>query len=175
MVYEDEQVRIFENEDALPRAWIVHSARQMHPLFALDRLDSGRVDPRQTALLPDEPPPLDEPEDPSEDRARVTEYEANRIELSAATGARGLLVLSEVYYPGWNAYVDGERVPIHRANHLLRAVPLPAGEHTVELRYEPWTLRVGIAISAISAAAMLAVAAAALIQRRRASTGETNP
>lgn len=168
MVYEDDRVRIFENEDALPRAWIVHSARQMHPLFALDRLDSGTVDPRQTALLPDEPPPLGEPDDPSEDRARVTEYEANRIELQTATGARGLLVLSEVYYPGWNAYVDGKQVPLHRANHLLRAVPVPAGEHEVELRYEPWTLRAGIAISTVTAAAMLAVAAAALIQRRRA-------
>lgn len=173
VVYEDERVRIFENEDALPRAWIVHSARQMHPLFALDRLDSGAVDPRETALLAENSPPLAEPEAPSEDRARVTGYSANSMELRAATGARGLLVLSEVYYPGWKAYVDGERVPVHRANHLLRAIPVPAGEHTVELRYEPWTLRAGLAISTVAAAGVLAVAVAALL-RCRAATRRTD-
>lgn len=169
--YEGERVRVLENPEALPRAWIVHSAQRAGPQETLDLLSSEEVDPRETALVEDEPPPLRDPDDASEDEARVTAYEPNRIEVSASTGARGLLVLSEVYYPGWNAYVDGEKAVTRRANHLLRAVPLPAGEHTVELRYEPWTLRAGIAISTLTAAAVLGVAAAALI-RRRSSTGE---
>jgi hypothetical protein len=166
-VYEGDAVDVLENPDALPRAWIVHSARRMEPLIALDRLESGAVDPRETALLEEKPPPLERPEDPSEDEARVTRYEPNRIELDASTGARGLLVLSEVYYPGWNAYVDGEKVEIRRADHLLRAIPVPAGEHTVELRYEPWTLRAGTALSLFTAAALVALVALAVISRRR--------
>jgi hypothetical protein len=166
-VYEGDAVDVLENSDALPRAWIVHSARRMEPLIALDRLDSGAVDPRETALLEEEPPPLGRPDDPSADEVQVTRYEPNRIELDASTGARGLLVLSEVYYPGWNAYVDGEKVEIRRADHLLRAIPVPAGEHTVELRYEPWTLRAGTALSLFTAAALVALVALAVISRRR--------
>lgn len=164
-VYEGDAVDVLENPDALPRAWIVHSARQMEPLIALDRLDSGAVDPRETALLEEKPPPLGRPDDPAADEARVTSYEPNRIEIDASTGARGLLVLSEVYYPGWNAYVDGEKVELRRADYLLRAIPVPAGEHTVELRYEPWTLRAGTALSLLTAAALVALVV--LAARRR--------
>jgi hypothetical protein len=148
--YEDDRVQILENREALPRAWIVHSAKQATPEEALKMLDSGEVDPRQTALLERSVPDLSPPNDPSSDRASVTTYKAGRIELETSTGAPGLLVLSEVYYPAWKAYVDGERVPLYRADYLLRAVPVPAGEHTVELRYESWTLRVGTVISLLS-------------------------
>ncbi len=148
-------LQILENRDALPRAWIVHSARQTTPEEALKLLGSGDVDPRQTALLERSPPDLASPDDASSDRASVSSYEAGRVRVSATTGAPGLLVLSEVYYPAWKAYVDGEPAPIYRANHLLRAVPIPAGDHTVELRYESWPLRAGIAISLIALAVLV--------------------
>jgi hypothetical protein len=153
--YSDDKVQILENREALPRAWIVHSARQATPEEALKLLGSGEVEPRQTALLERHPPDLSPPEDPSSDQASVTTYGAGRIELNTATGAPGLLVLSEVYYPAWKAYVDGEPVPIYRANHLLRAVPIPAGEHAVELRYVSRALKVGVAISLLAYAALV--------------------
>jgi hypothetical protein len=146
-VYGDDRVEVLENRDALPRAWIVHSAIETSQAETLKQLGSGGVDPRQTALLERPPPDLDRPENPSADRATVTEYEADRVRLETATGARGLLVLSEAYYPAWKAYVDGEPVPLYVADHVLRAVPVPAGEHTVELRYESWSLRIGVAVS----------------------------
>jgi hypothetical protein len=153
--YKNERVQILENRDALLRAWIVHSAKRATPEEALKLLDSGEVDPRQTALLEREPPDLARPDDLSSDRASVTAYEANRIELETSTGADGLLVLSEVYYPAWKAYVDGEPVPTYRADHLLRAVPIPAGEHLVEVRYESSALKAGVAISLIAYAALV--------------------
>jgi Bacterial membrane protein YfhO len=153
--YKDDRVQILENRDALPRAWIVHSAKRATPEEALKLLDSGEVDPRQTALLEREPPDLARTDDLSSDHASVTAYEANRIELETSTGADGLLVLSEVYYPAWKAYVDGEPVPIYRANHLLRAVPIPAGEHAVELRYESGALKTGVAISLLAYTALV--------------------
>jgi hypothetical protein len=159
-VYEDDRVEVLENREALPRAWIVHSARQAAPEEALKMLNSGEVDPRQTALLEREPPNLSLPEVPSSDRASVASYEATRIELSTATGAPGLLVLSEVYYPAWKAYVDGEPAPLYRADHLLRAVPVPAGEHVVELRYESQSLRIGMAISLLAYAVLVEMAVA---------------
>jgi hypothetical protein len=160
IAYRDRQQRVVENRDALPRAWIVHEARQAQPGEMLDLLTSYDVDPKTTALLEEPPPRLSPPNDTTTDRVGVTRYEPERIELKATTGAAGLLVLSEVYYPAWKAYVDEDPVPLYRANYLFRAVPLPDGEHTVELRYESMTLKTGLAISlaAYAALALLFVA-----------------
>ncbi len=166
-VYADDRVEVLENRDALPRAWIVHSARQASQEETLDQLGSGAVDPRETALLERPTPDLGRPEDPSADHARVTDYEADRIGLKTTTEARGLLVLSEPYYPAWKAYVDGEPAPVYVADHALRAVPVPAGEHTVELRYESWSLRIGLAVSLVSFLALTALAVAEARGRRK--------
>ena len=170
-VYEDDQAKVLENRGALPRAWIVHSARRVgSEEEALDLLSSGEVDPKETALLEDDPPQeISQPEDPSVDQASVTEYGANRIRLKTSTETPGLLVLSEVYYPAWKGYIDGQPAPIYATDQLLRSVAVPAGEHEVELRYESWTLRVGIAISLASYVTLLALAVAAGVQYRQES------
>jgi hypothetical protein len=165
-VYEDDRLKVLENQEALPRAWIVHSARQVSSeREILDLLSAGQVDPREKALLQVAPPEMSQPDDASDDQATIEEYGANRIKLETNTGAPGLLVLSEVYYPAWKAYVDGSPVPVHVADQLLRSVPIPAGEHTVELRYESWTLRAGIAISLVTYAALVALTIAAGVRR----------
>ncbi len=153
-VYRGYVAKVLENPEVFPRSWIVHSARQTEPAEALELLDSGEVDARETALLERPAPELAEPENASEDRASITNYGADEIQLQTSTGAKGLLVLSEVYYPAWKAYVDGEPVPIRRADHLFRAVPVPAGEHDVELRYESSTLTAGIWISLLFSLAL---------------------
>jgi hypothetical protein len=170
-VYEDDQTKVFEIPQALPRAWIVHSARQVgSSQEALDLLSSGEVDPKQTALLEEEPPEMSQPDDPSADQASVSEYGANRIRLTTSTETPGLLVLSEVYYPAWKAYVDGQPAPAYVTDQLLRSVAVPAGEHEVELRYESWTLRAGIAISLVALLALIALAVTAGVQYWREST-----
>ncbi|MGB3633860.1 MAG: YfhO family protein, partial [Rubrobacteraceae bacterium] len=170
-VYEDERVKVLKNEEASPRAWIVHSAQQKKPGETLKLLDSGEVDPQNTALLEEKPPRLSRSNDASGDRVSVESYKPDRIELDVSTGARGLLVLSEVYYPAWKAYVDGEPVSLYRANYLFRGVPIPQGDHTVELRYESATLRLGIAISLLTGLVCVALVAANAARRRRRSVG----
>lgn len=167
-VYEDDTAKVLENREALPRAWIVHSARRATGKKALELLSSGTVDPRKTALLERQPPGLTESPTSARDRVSVESYEANAMRVEVGTGAKGLLVLGEVYYPAWKAYVDGEPVPIYQANSLFRAVPIPAGSHTVELRYESWPLRIGLAISL---ATSLAFAALILIRFRNRNKG----
>jgi hypothetical protein len=168
-VYSDDRVDVLENRDALPRAWIVHSAKRVARTKTLKLLSSGEVDPRRTALLERPPPDLVRPEDASADRASVTAYEADRIRLRTSSGASGLLMLSEAYYPAWKAYVDGRPVPLYVADHVLRAVPVPAGEHTVELRYESSPLRIGLAISLFSYLALIALAVAGTQRRRKSA------
>jgi hypothetical protein len=158
-VYEDDQTKVLENQQALPRAWIVHSVQQQTPQEALELLSSGEVDPKETALL--EEPPLEEmsePEDASTDQASVTEYGDNHVQLETSSETAGLLMLSEVYYPAWKAYVDGRPAPVHIADGLLRSVAVPAGDHTVDLRYESWTLMVGVSISLVAYATLVLLA-----------------
>ncbi len=168
VVYEDDQSKVLENPQALPRAWIVHSAQRATPEEALDLLSSGEIEPRETVLLEDPPTGLAEPDDASAERASITEYGSDGIQVETTTGAPGLLMLGEVYYPAWKAYVDGEPAPLYRADHLFRAVPVPAGEHTVELRYESRSLRAGTAISLLTVLALLALTAARLWGKRLA-------
>jgi hypothetical protein len=146
-VFRNADVRVLERTTALPRAWIVHDAFEVEKGEALDLLVTGGIDPRTTALVEGTLPPLAEPDDAAADAATITQYDADTIRLDARTGADGLLVLSEVYDEGWRAYVDGTRVPIYAANHALRAIPLAAGSHVVELRYEPASLRIGMALT----------------------------
>lgn len=165
-IYEDDRTKVLRDEAALPRAWIVHSARRTEPTEALKTLSAGEVSLRETALLEREPPTLGRPENLSAGRVSIESYEPDRIELDVSTGARGLLVLSEVYYPAWKAYVDGEPVSLYRTNYLFRGVPIPEGEHTVELRYESSSLRVGLAISLFTILVSAALVAANATQRR---------
>ncbi len=169
-VYEDSQVRILENSTAYPRAWIVHAAEQVTPggVDSLRLIASRSVDARRTALLEEAPPPLATPADPSHDQALAFTHEANWLEVQTSTTAAGLLVLSEVYYPAWKTYVDGQPVRLYVADGAFRAVPIPSGEHTVELRFESETLRFGILISTTAAALVATLALASLAGSYRA-------
>jgi hypothetical protein len=157
-VYADEFVRVLENPSAGPRAWLVHSAEQVPPGQALAALAAGRVDPRQLALLEAPPPPVAPSADPARDSVRITRNEADLISVQASSDAAALVVLSEVSYPAWAAYVDGQAVPLYVADHVLRAVPVPAGEHRLEVRYESAALSVGLVISLAAAAVLLGLA-----------------
>jgi uncharacterized membrane protein YfhO len=79
----------------------------------------------------------------------VREPDFLRLDVSASAPA--LLMLSEIWDPGWVTSVDGVATTIYLADHALRAVPVSAGHHVVELRYEPPSLRLGIAITVLTA------------------------
>jgi hypothetical protein len=176
-VYADAQVRILENPRAYPRAWIVHTAAQAPPGGAASlRLIADRaVDARQTAVLEEPPPPLASPADPSLDRAPVLTDEPNRLDVRTSTTAAGLLVLSEIDYPAWKAYVDGQPVHLFVADGALRAVPVPAGEHTVELRFESETLRIGLLVSSAAAALVATFLLLSLMASYRTAASRRRP
>ena len=103
--------------------------------------------------------------DPALDQALLRSYEADRLAIRTSTTAPGLLVLSEVYYPSWKAHVDGHPTHLYVADGALRAVAVPPGEHTVELRFESDALAVGVLISCI-ALLLLALLGLAVLARR---------
>jgi len=163
LVFQNKLVSVYENHNAFPHAWIVHDIVASTEDAALALVAGGSLDLHTTAVIEGDAPPLASLPDGAVDRAMVTKYEANRIEISASTAADGLLVVSDVYSKGWNAYVDGNRVDILPTNYLFRGIPLTAGEHSVVLRYEPTSLRIGVALSALAILAMLIAFAAFLI------------
>ncbi len=157
VVFANDRLRVLERPSAMPRAWIVHEAHTVPDEEALSSLATGSVDPMLVTLLADAPPVLAPAANPAADAVEFEREDENRIRLTTTTDAAGLLTLSEVYDPGWNAYVDGEPVDLLRANYTLRAVPIPAGIHSVELRYEPDSLRYGLLISVATALLMAGI------------------
>jgi Bacterial membrane protein YfhO len=156
LVFQNKFVNIYENPGALPRAWIVHDVQQLPKDEILPQLQAGAIDPRQTALIETTPPQSQAAVNPAADQAQVLKLEPDAMTVETTSDAPGLLVLSEIYDPGWHAYVDGRRVDVLPTDYVLRGVPVPAGTHTVEVRYEPRSLRIGLAITGIATLALLA-------------------
>ena len=102
----------------------------------------------------------------------LTSYEPNHLQYSYKSAKKSLAVFSEIYYDtGWNAYIDGKPAPYFRANYLLRAMSLPAGEHKVEFMFEPESYERGNLIRNISTVLFLiAVGALAVYYYRRKRT-----
>jgi hypothetical protein len=71
---------------------------------------------------------------------KLTSYEANRLTYEIDSEKGGVLVFSDIYYPGWTATVSGEDVPVVRANYILRAIRVPAGKHEVVMTFDPQTV-----------------------------------
>lgn len=149
-VYQDDEVRILERTTASPKAWIVHEARKAQAAVARQLVATGELDPYQVALI-DVDSELDGTvQSDGNDSVEVTMSEPELLRYTTSTSAPGMLVTSEVAYPAWKAYVDGEPVPIATAFGLLRAVEIPAGEHVVEFRFESPNEVWGMAITVLT-------------------------
>jgi hypothetical protein len=157
-------VVVFENEQAFPRAWIVHSVRPNHDGAGLALLASGQLDGRATAVVDGELSHIRQAgivrgqaaRPTSGSTATVVERSPESMTIEAEALRDGLLVISEMYEEGWVAYVDGEPVEIVRTNHAFRGVPVTSGKHTVELRYESQPLTIGLWISGTALVGMVA-------------------
>ena len=153
---EFEGVAILQNKRALPRAWLTHEAKAIDGEVAL-QLIQGRAkekfDPQKTALLEvnsNELPQLSSATDVTSDTAKVTSYEPNRIVIETSSSASSVLVVSESFYPGWEAKVDGQPTRILLTDYLLRGVAVPAGKHQILMRYEAPAAKTGAIISVVT-------------------------
>ena len=149
---------ILENENPLPRAFVIGQTRILHP--ADDVFDVlGQFDPRKELLLHQDLLGIG-------DRAKfsaaaIEEYTPNRIRLSAELSEPGYLVLTDAFYPGWSARVDGNSAPIIPADFAFRAVPLAAGQHEVVFTFSPPLFKIGLVITGFTAVLVVIALAAA--------------
>jgi hypothetical protein len=154
-------VKIYQNLDVLSRAFVVHQARVIEDdeaAVAAMRDESFR--PSEEAILAEAPPEWGAAVSPQAnldfDQVTIVSYEPERVIIEADLASEGYLILTDAYYPGWRACVDGKESSIIRANLMFRAVSLSAGQHRVEFFYEPVSLKVG---AALSVAALLVIVA----------------
>ena len=142
--------RIYEVPVVLPRAYFVGAvgARVIapaDPVTALAVMREGGLDYRRTVLLETESLPWPTagatPVEGDGHRGVVTieQYRHDRLRIRVAAPEPGYLIVSNLWYPGWRAWVDDAPTDILPANYALQAVPVAAGEHTVTLRYLPWS------------------------------------
>jgi len=145
-------VKIYENLENLPRAFVVHRARILEA--PLEAMKEEAFDPGQEVILSQGPVGHLE-EGKAQDRVSIVSYQPERVKVQAHLGTPGYLVLTDAYYPGWRALVDGRPAKIERADYHFRAVYLEEGEHTIEFVYAPFSFKVGVAISLASLAIVM--------------------
>nr|MBC7244475.1 YfhO family protein [Chloroflexota bacterium] len=150
LVYRSEDVAVYLNHDALPRAFIVHKARLVDDAEAIHALREPDFDPRTEVLLATDHIVSAQPLTEGEDRVDVLTYDSCQVVVRVHAAADGYLVLTDAWYPDWHVRVDGREAPLLRADLLFRAVYLPAGEHIVEFSYAPQSFRLGLLISAVA-------------------------
>jgi hypothetical protein len=161
---DDPALDVYLNTKAQPRVRLAQAAQVVAGgEAAFGAIHAPGFDPERMVVIDSTsaavaPPPLTSVTDPAGERNLFyTAYapEAQTVVTRSPTPA--YLVYSEVWYPGWRAWLDGVEAPIYRANFAFRAVYLPTGgEHTVEMRFDPATWKLGLAITLLTVAALAA-------------------
>ena len=156
------------NPHALGNAWFVkdmqyvgNANEEIEAIHGLDPSETAVVDKRFESVV--KPMTCD-----SMATIRLVAYEPNRLKYEVNSNTGGTIVFSEIYYPGWRSSIDGQEVPHGRANYILRAMNVPAGQHEVEFSFDPVSLQVteNIAFIALGLLGLLAVAALYLSFKR---------
>jgi hypothetical protein len=175
LIYDREGVWVLQNLRASPRAWLVGEAVSVDGEEALRRIrgeqnEDAPFDPERTALVEDAPqelPKLAGGALAPDSFAHLVAYEPDHLIVETNADRDALLVLSEMFYPGWEARVDGRAERIRLTDFLLRGVFVPAGHHRVEMRYTATAARHGAIISALTLLALACLGIYALCTRVR--------
>ena len=167
----EQEYVVYENLRALPRAWIVPTVialpeADMAPVIHASQLPDGRPFDPATMALVDEGVAAVGQAQTGKANATVRTIEDGRIAVDVESEGGGFLVLSEAYYPGWRASLDGRDVPMMRADMSLQGLPVPPGAHTVVFTLVPQSLRLGAAATVLTGVILLAA-----VLRTRAKGG----
>ncbi|MBA3272003.1 MAG: YfhO family protein [Acidobacteria bacterium] len=169
----EQEFVVIENRRAMPRAWIANR------VLAISETDQGeamrqsilpdgtRFDPIDTALVSPEDPPAGVNGAPHHRRGQVRAVAgANGNVRIDVEGDGGFLVLNDIWYPGWEARIDGAAARLHRANIAMMGVVVPSGTHRVEFAFVPWSKVVGAWLSAAAGLVLVGVTLVRPIGRR---------
>lgn len=144
-------VKIYENLDVLPRAFLVHDYQwEANNEAIIANMRSPTFDPHFKAVLLGEgrPGSVDEELVPKGENVSLQLYEPERVVIGVDNGSEAVLVLTDAFYPGWSATIGGEPAEIYQVDGMFRGLRLPAGRHEIIFTYRPTIVQVGLALSA---------------------------
>ena len=156
----DGELRVYANDDVLPRAFVVHQARIV-PDDAARSQALREFDPRGEVLLEETPPAdIGLVEGDGWQPASIVSYDLSEVFIEVDLLQGGYLVLADTHFPGWKAYdtrpgSDEQEIPIYRANGTFRAVALSPGAHTVRFKYTPLSIKLGLFVSFLAGVALI--------------------
>ncbi len=166
---------VAENPKALPRAFVPRAVRPaLSDRNVLAHLTSPDFNPRELAYTEEGGTTSGE----VVGSATITGENPSEVRLEAELSAPGVVVLADLWDPGWKATVDGQEAEVLRINYLIRGVQARAGRHTIVFRYQPASFTWGLRIAATAAAGLAVWAAALVLARRRGSrpgSGRVSP
>lgn len=187
--YRGEDMAVYENRHFRPRArffngYLVQdivgwrnwekSSDLLSPL--VNALKGGQLDPDKILVLHEKPvwakEQNSEPSSSTAPMVRVSEYLPYRVRVEVDTPRRGFIFLSDAFFPGWRAYINGKPAPIMRSWVAFRAVPVRPGRFRLEFRYEPMALRLCVLLGIALVLGWVVLYLRRLLGRRRAESGE---
>ena len=157
-------IKIWHMADTFPRAWTVHqTVVAPNDSAGRDMVRSPDLDLRKTAVMAKTQPSL--AQCGGEDRVTGFYENPSQVWVNVEMACQGLLIVSDNWYPGWRAEVDGRAAEIWKVNTVIRGVVVNAGKHTVAMRYRPLSVYFGFAFT------LVGLTAAIVLHRRRETDG----
>lgn len=158
LVFEDKSVAVLRNDKALPRAFVVTQWEVLDKKKeVLTKLISNNF-PIDKKIILEQPFNLYTQSNQNISFAEYITFESSLQKIKATTQNPGFLFISDTWYPGWKAFVDGKVTPIFIADYTFRAIPISKGTHIIDMKYEPESFRRGVWVSLITLAVLLIIA-----------------
>ncbi len=153
-------IKVYANLDVFPRAWTVHQfLTAPNDWNGATMVRDGDFDLRKIAVLVKETPKVEQCE--STDEVTGIYDQPRYVQVNVQMACRGMVVMSDNWYPGWDAEVDGQAAKIWKVNTVIRGVVVGPGRHRVVMKYRPFTVNFGFACL------LLGLGAAVILQRRK--------
>lgn len=168
-IFTDGKYTVFENSYAFPRAYMVYDTTvESDKEKILLNLFSDTFNASTSAIV-EEKLEISSIIEKPQYTTKISRYSGNNIDVSVQTPQKGLLILSDVFYPGWKAYVDGQKINVERVNYVFRGVVVPEGAHNIQFKYEPESFRNGLLISVVGVLGLMSLA---IIVRKHEKKGK---
>ncbi len=168
---DDPAINIYLNRAALPRVLFISRAQfaASHE-NAWELIRNPDFNPETIVILEQSPatPEFETRNLKPETQLAILNYGAQTVDIGVKTDSAGYLVLSDAWYPGWRATVDGNPAPVLRANYAFRAVPVPAGEHRVRMEFSPRSWTIGLWLSGLTVLFLILVVGYWMLGKREA-------
>jgi hypothetical protein len=141
LIYDDGAYQIYQNEDVFPRTFLVNKfVIQVDPQQILLSMFNSDINLRKEVVLEENPNiKLN-----GMGQAKIMSYTPDKVSIQTNSSGNALLFLSDSYYPGWHAYVDGKETRIFRSDFTFKSVIVPGGSHKIEFIYAPLSFSLGV-------------------------------